>query len=85
MSKKTPYLPKVRTSYHPTENEIRSYSPNGESTMLPNPANDPIVANNISGQEFDYTDSLADEGDSILPDDNRELNLASLKTFRKEF
>lgn len=84
MNKKTPYLPKVRTSYSPTENEIKSYSPNGDSTMLPNPANDDIVVNNIAWQEFDYTDSLAGEGDSILPNEDHELNLASLKTFKKE-
>ena len=66
MNKKKPYLPKVRTDYYPTENEIKSYSPNGESTPLPNPAVDPIVVNNIASQEFDYTDSLADHGSSEI-------------------
>ena len=66
MTKKKPYLPKVRTDYHPTQNEIKSYSPNGESTPLPNPAVDPIVVNNIASQEFDYTDSLTDDGSSEI-------------------
>lgn len=64
---KKPYLPRVRTSYHPTQDEIRSFAPNGSSTPLANPAVDPIVANNIASQEFDYTESLADEGNTVLP------------------
>ncbi|MGL4109674.1 hypothetical protein [Clostridium sp. LP20] len=79
MSEKKPYLPKVRTSYHPTENEIKSYAPNGDSTPLPNPTVDSIAVNNIAGQEFDYTESLVEEGTNILSDDSdnhHELNLA---------
>ena len=84
MSKKAPYLPKVRTCYHPTEDEIKSYSSDGTAISLANPAVDPIVVNNIAGQEFDYTESMYDAEDSILSNEDHELNLASLKTFRKE-
>ncbi|MCR4944009.1 MAG: hypothetical protein K5986_06060 [Clostridium sp.] len=66
---KKPYLPRVRTSYYPKESEIRSFSPSGDSTPLANPAVDPIVANNIASQEFDYTQSLANEGEDTLPYD----------------
>lgn len=66
-NKNKPYLPRVRTSYHPTKNQTRSFAQNGDSTPLANPAVDPIVANNIASQEFDYTESLADEGKNILP------------------
>lgn len=83
MSKKTPYLPEVRTCYHPTEQEVSSCSPNGDSTMLPNPATDDITVNNIAGQEFDYTENLADAAQSILPFEN-EINLASMKCFKKD-
>lgn len=73
-NEKKPYLPRVRTSYHPTEKEIRSFSPSGDSTPLANPAVDPIVVNNIASQEFDYTESLADEGKTILPKDFEEYD-----------
>lgn len=79
MSPKKPYLPKVRTDYHPTENEMKSQAPNGDSISLPNPAVDSIAVNNIAGQEFDYTENLADGGTNILSNDSdnhRELNLA---------
>ena len=68
-NKKTPYLPRVRTCYHPKQNELRSFAPDGSSTPLANPAVDPIVVNNIAWQEFDYTQSLIDEGDNILSND----------------
>ena len=70
MSKKKAYLPKVRKDYHPTEDEIRSYAPNGDSTPLPNPAVDDIAVNNIAWQEFDYTESLFDEGEDIIDDNH---------------
>lgn len=70
--KKKPYLPFARTSYYPKQNEIRSFAPNGDSTPLANPAIDPIVANNIASQEFDYTESLANEGANILPTEEEE-------------
>lgn len=66
MSKDKPYLPKVRTCYSPSETKIRSYSENGDSTSLPNPAVDDIVVNNIAWQEFDYTESLANANESII-------------------
>lgn len=72
--KNKPYLPKARTSYHPKQGEIRSFAPDGSSTPLANPAVDPIVVNNIAWQEFDYTESLADEGKNILPNDFDEYD-----------
>lgn len=48
------YLPKERTDYHPED--IHS-----GNTSLPNPAEDPIVVNNITTAEFDYTENLEDE------------------------
>lgn len=58
MTEKKPYLPKIRTGYNLKDEEIRSFSPEGDSTFIPNPATDPIVANNIAWQEFDYTEDL---------------------------
>lgn len=63
MDKKKAYLPKVRTDYHPTESEVAEYNSKG---IMPNPANDPIVVNNIVWQEGDYTESLFDEGEDTL-------------------
>ena len=48
------YAPHERDFYELEEKEIRSYSEK-DSTMLPNPVSDPIVAMNISNVEFDYT------------------------------
>ncbi|WP_294349300.1 hypothetical protein [uncultured Clostridium sp.] len=67
-----PYLPRTRTCYHPQN--IRSFAPNGTSTKLANPATNRIVANNIACQEFDYTESLADEGENILPETSDDLD-----------
>jgi hypothetical protein len=50
------YLPNNRDFYKPEKQELRSYSPNGDYIKLPDPTEDPIVCNNISYQEFDYTD-----------------------------
>ncbi|WP_286904943.1 hypothetical protein [Clostridium sp. UBA1652] len=50
------YLPNDRDFYEPDEHDLKSYSPNGEYTILPDPTKDPIVSNNISWMEFDYTD-----------------------------
>lgn len=72
MNKDKPYLPKVRTCYSPNENEIKSYSKNGDSTSLPNPAVDDIVVNNIAWQEFDYTESLANANDSIISENKNK-------------
>lgn len=59
MSKKNkPYLPKMRTDYHPTEDECNNYTEVGDPENIPSPAIDPIVANNIASQEFDYTQDM---------------------------
>lgn len=55
------YLPDERTGYHPNDEDLVSKAPNGDITPIPNPASDPIVSQNISNQEFDYTESMFDE------------------------
>lgn len=52
--KKTVYLPKERDFFEQQPSDIRSYSKK-DSTKLPDPVENPIVANNISCPEFDYT------------------------------
>lgn len=61
--KEKPYLPKVRTDYHPSYSECQSSTGVGQTTNIPNPASDPIVVNNIANQEFDYTQDLMDIND----------------------
>jgi hypothetical protein len=58
MTTKRPYLPKLRIDNNVKDGELRSFSPKGDSTFIPNPATDSIVANNIACQEFDYTEEL---------------------------
>lgn len=65
MTEQKPYLPKIRTGYNLKDEKLRSFSPKGDSTFIPNPATDPIVVNNIAWQEFDYTEIL-DENNSDL-------------------
>ncbi|MBU3154286.1 hypothetical protein LL037_00480 [Clostridium estertheticum] len=48
------YTPYERDFYDQEPSDIRSYSET-DSTMLPDPVTDPIVAMNISNVEFDYT------------------------------
>ncbi|GCD11894.1 hypothetical protein LGL55_12770 [Clostridium tagluense] len=48
------YAPHQRDFYDVEPRDIRSYSEK-DSTMLPDPVTDPIVAMNISNVEFDYT------------------------------
>ena len=62
MTKKNkPYLPNLRSWYEPSEESL------GIDTILPNPAEDPIVVNNISYMEFDYTNSpMLDDPDDEL-------------------
>jgi len=48
------YAPHERNFYELEPKDIRSYSET-DSTMLPDPVTDPIVAMNISNVEFDYT------------------------------
>ena len=51
--KNKPYLPHLRSWYEPSKESLISKSPEGIDTILPNPVEDPIVANNISYMEFD--------------------------------
>ena len=53
---KVPYLPHDRLFDEPSKTSLRSYSETGDYTTLPNPLTDPIVSNNISTAEFDYTE-----------------------------
>lgn len=61
--KRKVYAPYQRDFYELEPNEIRSYSET-DSTMLPDPVTDPIVAMNISNVEFDYTY----DGGNEIPD-----------------
>ena len=60
------YAPHQRDFYDIAPSDIRSHSET-DSTMLPDPVTDPIVAMNISNVEFDYTyfggEELKDEED----------------------
>lgn len=53
-----PYLPKMRTNYHPSEDDVESATGVDFPINMPNPANDNIVVNNISNAEFDYTQDM---------------------------
>ena len=60
--RKKVYLPKYREYEAEDPESFRAYSRDGSDyTELPNPSIDPIVANNIAYQEFDYTDMSAYE------------------------
>ncbi|BCZ49048.1 hypothetical protein psyc5s11_51150 [Clostridium gelidum] len=50
------YLPKMRTDYTPSNESVESATGVDFSINMPNPAADPIVSNNISNAEFDYTE-----------------------------
>lgn len=64
-----PYLPKMRTNYHPSDEDVESGTGVDFPINMPNPATDSIVVNNISNQEFDYTqDMLSDENNDIDKD-----------------
>ena len=52
------YLPKMRTNYHPSEDAVESATGVDFPINMPNPAVDPIVSNNISNAEFDYTQDM---------------------------
>jgi hypothetical protein len=56
------YAPHQRDFYELQQKDIRTYSEK-DSTDLPDPVTDPIVAMNISTAEFDYT---YNGGDDIL-------------------
>lgn len=61
-----PYLPKMRTNYHPSQDDVESATGVDFPINMPNPATDSIVVNNISNQEFDYTqDMLSPENYSV--------------------
>jgi hypothetical protein len=50
------YAPHERDFYDIEPREIKSYSETkNDFTTLPDPVTDPIVSNNISNVEFDYT------------------------------
>ncbi len=52
------YLPKMRTDYEPSDKSVESATGVDFPINMPNPAVDPIVANNISNAEFDYTQDM---------------------------
>lgn len=60
MSKKTPYLPKEREYFEAEPKKIKAYSER-DYTELPDNVTDPIVSNNISNAEFDYTYNPLDD------------------------
>lgn len=62
-----PYLPHERSWYEAPEGTLISKSPEGIDTILASPVEDPIVVNNISYMEFDYTEDPI--SDSIIEDD----------------
>lgn len=54
--KREVYLPHERGYLEEEPKKIKSYSSSGKDyTELPDPVRDPIVSNNISYNEFDYT------------------------------
>lgn len=53
LNNKKYYLPKVRTILQPSKNDLKI----GHDNYTANPVDDPIAVNNISSQEFDYTES----------------------------
>ncbi|MBC2455724.1 hypothetical protein [Clostridium beijerinckii] len=61
------YLPKMRTNYHPSRDDVESATGVDFPVNMPNPAVDPIVVNNIASQEFDYTQDM-------LSPDNYEID-----------
>ncbi len=63
---KNSYLPEQRTGYAPEPHTLISHGKiEGPSSPLPSTVEDPIVVNNISNAEFDYTEQL----DSYWKDD----------------
>jgi len=53
-----PYLPKLRTNYHPSDENVESATGVDFPINIPNPAEDSITVNNIATQEFDYTEDM---------------------------
>ena len=60
---KNAYLPKVRTDYSPSDESVESATGVDFPVNMPNPAVDPIVSNNISNAEFDYTQDMMSSED----------------------
>ena len=52
------YLPKMRTDYTPSDESVESATGVDFPVNMPNPVVDPIVSNNISNAEFDYTEDM---------------------------
>ena len=68
------YAPHGRGFFEQKTERIKSPSESGYS-KLPNPVSDPIVSNNISNQEFDYTydDEVLNFDDPQMEDwDNKD-------------
>lgn len=61
------YPPKMRTDYSPSDESVESATGVDFSINMPNPAVDPIVSQNISTAEFDYTQDM-------LSPDNYEID-----------
>ena len=64
-----PYLPKMRTNYHPSDENVESATGVDFPVNMPNPATDSIVVNNISNQEFDYTQDMLSPDNYNLDED----------------
>lgn len=60
------YLPKMRTNYHPSRDDVESATGVDFPINIPNPAIDSIVVNNISNQEFDYTQDMLSPDNSDI-------------------
>lgn len=67
-----PYLPKMRTNYHPSNDAVESGTGVDFPINMPNPAVDPIVVNNISNQEFDYTQDMLSPDNYDLENDSKQ-------------
>lgn len=59
------YGPKVRDFFEEQPQVIKAHSEN-DYTILPDNVTDPIVANNISNAEFDYTFNGGDDVEDKL-------------------
>ena len=60
---KNAYAPKMRTDYSPSDESVESATGVDFPVNMPNPALDPIVSNNISNAEFDYTQDMMSSED----------------------
>lgn len=60
---KGPYLPKVRSYYHKTDEECQTTNEGGSTEEVASPIEDDIVVNNIAYQEFEYTDDMISDED----------------------